>query len=181
MSAHHDPVLVRETLAFLSPRAGLYLDATLGDGGHAEALLSAEPGVRLLASDRDPASLAFARERLRRFGARVTFAHGTFRDLPAAHAALGERLAGGDHAQQRHLSIDARVKLHRRRLRDGDAARYLALPLQHALRFERLKIVGHNRRRGDTELILDLANRRRVALILDKILDVAENIALSIR
>jgi len=94
VSAHHDPVLVRETLAFLAPRAGLYLDATLGDGGHAEALLSARPDVRLLASDRDPASLAFARERLGRFGARVTFAHGTFRDLPAAHAALGERLAG---------------------------------------------------------------------------------------
>ena len=94
MSAPHDPVLVRETLAFLAPRAGLYLDATLGDGGHAEALLSAGPDVRLLASDRDPASLAFARDRLGRFGARVTFAHGTFRDLPAAHAALGERLAG---------------------------------------------------------------------------------------
>lgn len=94
MSALHDPVLVRETLAFLGPRAGLFLDATLGDGGHAEALLSADPGVRLLANDRDPASLAFARERLERFGVRVTFVHGTFRDLAAAHAALGERLAG---------------------------------------------------------------------------------------
>ena len=95
MSALHDPVLVRETLAFLAPRAGLFLDATLGDGGHAEALLGAHDGVRLLASDRDPAAHAFARERLARFGARVTFTHGTFRDLPAAHAALGgERLAG---------------------------------------------------------------------------------------
>ena len=95
MSALHDPVLVRETLAFLAPHAGLFLDATLGDGGHAEALLAADPDLRLLASDRDPASHAFARARLARFGARVTFAHGTFRDLPAAHAALGgERLAG---------------------------------------------------------------------------------------
>jgi 16S rRNA (cytosine1402-N4)-methyltransferase len=95
VSALHDPVLVRETLAFLAPRAGWFLDATLGDGGHAEALLMADPGVRLLASDRDPAAHAFARERLARFGARVTFAHGTFRDLPAAYAALGgERLAG---------------------------------------------------------------------------------------
>ena len=94
MSARHDPVLVRETLAFLAPRRGLFLDATLGDGGHAEAVLSADPGVRLLASDRDPAALAFARVRLAPFGARVTFAHGTFRDLPDAHAQLGERLAG---------------------------------------------------------------------------------------
>ena len=86
---------MRETLAFLAPHAGLYLDATLGDGGHSEALLTADPHVRLLASDRDPAAHAFARARLAGFGARVTFAHGTFRDLPAAHAALGgERLAG---------------------------------------------------------------------------------------
>jgi 16S rRNA (cytosine1402-N4)-methyltransferase len=95
VSARHEPVLVRETLAFLHPRPGLFLDATLGDGGHAEALLLAAPDLRLLASDRDPAALAFARQRLARFGDRVSIAHGTFRDLPAAHAALGgERFAG---------------------------------------------------------------------------------------
>ena len=95
MSARHEPVLLRETLGFLSPRAGLFLDATLGDGGHAEALLLADERVRLLANDRDLDALAGARARLARFGARVTFAHGTFRELPAAHAALGsERFAG---------------------------------------------------------------------------------------
>jgi 16S rRNA (cytosine1402-N4)-methyltransferase len=95
VSARHEPVLVRETLAFLAPRAGLFLDATVGDGGHAEALLAADPRVRLLANDRDPAALAFARGRLAGYGARVTFAHGAFRELPAAHAALGgERFAG---------------------------------------------------------------------------------------
>ena len=95
MSARHEPVLLRETLAFLSPRPGLFLDATLGDGGHAEALLAAGEQVRLLANDRDVDALAGARVRLERFGGRVTFAHGTFRELPAAHAALGaERFAG---------------------------------------------------------------------------------------
>ena len=95
VSARHEPVLVRETIAFLCPGPGLYLDATLGDAGHAEALLLASPDLRLLASDRDPAALAFARERLARFGDRVTMVHGTFRDLPTAHAALGaEPLAG---------------------------------------------------------------------------------------
>jgi len=95
VSARHDPVLVHETLAFLRGGPGLYLDATLGDGGHAEALLAAEPGARLLGSDRDLGSLNFARERLARFGDRVMFAHGTFRDLPTAHAAAGgERFAG---------------------------------------------------------------------------------------
>lgn len=95
VSAFHEPVLVRETLSFLRPGPGLFLDATLGDAGHSEALLLAAPELRLLASDRDPAALAFARERLARFGDRVTIVHGTFRDLPAHHAALGgERLAG---------------------------------------------------------------------------------------
>jgi 16S rRNA (cytosine1402-N4)-methyltransferase len=95
VSARHEPVLVRETLAFLRPGPGLFLDATLGDGGHAEALLLASDRLRLLGSDRDPAALAFARQRLAPFGDRVSLAHGTFRDLPAAHAALGgERFAG---------------------------------------------------------------------------------------
>ena len=95
MSGRHEPVLPGETLGFLRNGAGLYLDATVGDGGHAAALLDAEPGARLLAGDRDPGSLAAARERLRRHEARVTFVHATFRELPAAHARIGgEPFAG---------------------------------------------------------------------------------------
>lgn len=95
MSARHDPVLLRETLGFLCRGPGLYLDATLGDGGHATALLAAEPGARLLGSDRDLSSLAFARARLAPYGDRVIFTHGTFRDLGAAQeAAGGERFVG---------------------------------------------------------------------------------------
>ena len=91
----HDPVLLEETLAFLGPRPGLFLDATVGDGGHAEAMLLAADGLRLLANDRDPDALAFSRARLARFGARVTFVHGTFRELSEAHKGLGsEPLAG---------------------------------------------------------------------------------------
>ena len=82
MSARHEPVLLRETLAFLAPRAGLFLDATLGDGGHAESLLLADDRSRLLASDRDLDAIAGARVRLARFGDRVTFAHSTFRARP---------------------------------------------------------------------------------------------------
>jgi len=95
VSGRHEPVLLAETLAFLRNGAGLYLDATVGDGGHAEALLDSDPGVRLFATDRDPGSLAAASERLARFGARVSFAHATFRELPEAHRdAGGERFAG---------------------------------------------------------------------------------------
>ncbi len=85
----HEPVLLAEVLGFLRNGPGLYLDATLGDGGHAEALLESEPGARLLGCDRDPEALEVAGERLRRFGTRVNLAHATFREVPGALTALG--------------------------------------------------------------------------------------------
>jgi len=91
VSARHEPVLLAEVLQFLRNGPGLYLDATLGEGGHAEALLDAEPGARLFGCDRDPAALASSRERLRRFGDRVTIVHATFSGIPACGGALGER------------------------------------------------------------------------------------------
>ena len=95
MSARHEPVLVAEVLAYLRGGPGLYLDATLGDGGHAHALLAAEPGARVLGCDRDSEALAFAADRLREFGSRVTLSHATFRELPAAlERTGGEPLAG---------------------------------------------------------------------------------------
>ncbi len=95
MSSRHEPVLLAEVLGFLCNGPGLYLDATLGDAGHAEALLDAEPGARLLGCDRDPAALEYAGRRLTRYGTRVRLVHATFRELPAAlTAAGGERLTG---------------------------------------------------------------------------------------
>ena len=88
-------MLLAETLAFLRGGPGLYLDATLGDGGHAEALLDSEPGARLLGCDRDPHAIAFSRTRLERFGARLMIAQAAFHELPAVHRALGgEPLTG---------------------------------------------------------------------------------------
>jgi 16S rRNA (cytosine1402-N4)-methyltransferase len=65
-------------------RGGFFVDATVGAGGHARALLEAAPGVRLLALDRDPDALALARERLAGFGERVRFAEANFGDLTSA-------------------------------------------------------------------------------------------------
>jgi 16S rRNA (cytosine1402-N4)-methyltransferase len=75
---NHDPVLLNEVVDFLRPARdeGTLVDATVGLGGHAEALLSAYPSSRLIAIDRDPRALALSRERLEPFGARVVFAEG---------------------------------------------------------------------------------------------------------
>lgn len=84
MSDEHVPVLYDELLDRLQPRpGGLYVDGTVGAGGHARGILQASsPDGRLLAFDRDPKALAFARAQLASFGARVTFVH-------ASYAAMG--------------------------------------------------------------------------------------------
>ena len=70
----HQSIMTSEVLRFIAPRSGgHYVDATLGGGGHAEAILDASaPGGRLLGVDRDPRAIAAARERLARFHDRVT-------------------------------------------------------------------------------------------------------------
>src|SRR5262245_1032431 len=69
----HIPVMPREVEENLDPaRGGLYVDATVGMGGHAELILAASTDTRLLGIDRDAEALALARERLGRFGGRVT-------------------------------------------------------------------------------------------------------------
>ncbi|MBI4164160.1 MAG: 16S rRNA (cytosine(1402)-N(4))-methyltransferase RsmH [Acidobacteria bacterium] len=94
----HVPVLLREVLEFLDVRPdGFYVDATLGAGGHAEAILrELQRGRgRLLGVDRDPTALALARERLRAFGERLTVTHGNFAEIDALHQASGLPPADG--------------------------------------------------------------------------------------
>lgn len=78
----HVPVLLREVLEALRPeRGGLFVDATLGLGGHAEAILAAADGVRLVGIDRDPEALVLASERLARFGDRFVAVEGRHEEL----------------------------------------------------------------------------------------------------
>jgi 16S rRNA (cytosine1402-N4)-methyltransferase len=89
-SGYHAPVMVREVMDLLTPeRGGLYLDGTLGGGGHAEALLERGPTARLIGTDRDPDALREAGERLARFGERFTPVRSNFADAVAA-AGIGD-------------------------------------------------------------------------------------------
>ena len=69
--APHRPVLLFEAVELLAPeRGGLYVDATLGLGGHSAAILEAAPDTRVLGIDRDREAIRLASERLARFGTR---------------------------------------------------------------------------------------------------------------
>src|SRR4051794_2664430 len=79
----HQSVLLSEIVEFLRPSRddGTLVDATVGLGGHAEALLERHPQIRLLGIDRDPQALAASAQRLERFGNRVTLAQGRHETL----------------------------------------------------------------------------------------------------
>ena len=91
---HHQPVMVEEALTLLAPeRGGLFVDCTVGLGGHAEALLLRGERARLLGLDRDPQALALATERLAPFGGRVRLVRARFSEI--AEALGDEPLEGG--------------------------------------------------------------------------------------
>jgi 16S rRNA (cytosine1402-N4)-methyltransferase len=83
----HAPVMPAEVLSLLAPREdGLYVDCTVGLGGHTEMLLAAGAG-RVIGLDRDIAALDHARTRLASFHARVELVHADYRTLPQVLAA----------------------------------------------------------------------------------------------
>jgi 16S rRNA (cytosine1402-N4)-methyltransferase len=81
-SFEHIPVLRDEVVSLFAPvPAGVLVDATLGGGGHSDALLEAYPDLRIIGLDRDTVALEAAGRRLARFGDRVTLVHAPFSAL----------------------------------------------------------------------------------------------------
>ena len=104
---YHAPVLVREVLDTLRPRSqAVYLDATLGGGGHAEAILRAcAPAGRVIGIDRDPEAIATATARLSPFGSRFFPIQANYSDIPHLLQDLGIPALDG-------LLLDAGVSSH---------------------------------------------------------------------
>ncbi len=92
-SAVHVPVLLERVLAVLAPalsdRPAVLVDATLGLGGHAAALLEAHPQLTLVGLDRDPAALARSGERLAPFAGRTHLVHAVYDRMPEVLDELG--------------------------------------------------------------------------------------------
>ena len=89
----HVPVLLDRVLALLAPaladRPAVVVDATLGLGGHAEALLRAHPQLTLVGLDRDTAALARSRERLTAYAERIHLVHAVYDRMPGVLDELG--------------------------------------------------------------------------------------------
>lgn len=84
----HEPVLAREVVELFRPGPGLlFLDGTLGGGGHAGLFL--EAGAQVIGMDKDPRALAAASARLARYGEAFRAVRGDFRDAKGVLAALG--------------------------------------------------------------------------------------------
>src|SRR6218665_2824267 len=95
----HTPVLLERCLELLAPSASLpgavIVDATLGMGGHTEALLDAHPALPVIGLDRAPEALELAGRRLARFGDRAVLVHTVYDGIADAMRGAGyERISG---------------------------------------------------------------------------------------
>ncbi|NLC16690.1 MAG: 16S rRNA (cytosine(1402)-N(4))-methyltransferase RsmH [Clostridiales bacterium] len=94
---YHTPVLLKQTMDVLKPKSsGIYLDATLGGGGHSlEILKISSPDGRVIGLDMDQEALKHAGERLSRFGNRVLTVHENFKNARKVLDSLGIQYLDG--------------------------------------------------------------------------------------
>ncbi len=103
IGAPHRPVLLEETLKFLAPeRGGLFVDCTVGLGGHSEAILESSNDTRVIGLDLDTSALDFSRQRLARFRDR-------FRAFQTNFRAIAEVLRQADERDPSGILVDLGV------------------------------------------------------------------------
>ena len=89
----HVPVMIDRVVALIAPAllapGSVFIDATLGLGGHSEAILAQCPQARLVGIDRDPHALELAQRRLAPYGERITLVHAVYDEIPGVLADLG--------------------------------------------------------------------------------------------
>lgn len=153
----HYPVLLKEVGQYLSvDPAGVYVDCTLGFGGYAEAILSRLETGRLIALDRDESAIRAARERLARYGDKVTYYHGGFSEIEQA-AAPERNLAG----------VVADLGWSRTQIEDPERGLSFAKEGPLDMRLDRRQeltaahIVNHYDERELADLIYELGGERR--------------------
>ncbi len=92
----HRSVLLRETIELLAAkRGGLFVDCTVGLGGHSDAILQASSDAQVLGIDRDEEALELARQRLAQYGSRFRAVHADFRELTRVLATAKVRQVRG--------------------------------------------------------------------------------------
>jgi 16S rRNA (cytosine1402-N4)-methyltransferase len=150
MAHLHEPVMVPEVLTLLAPaRGGLFVDCTVGLGGHGRALLEAGAS-RLLGLDRDQAALAVAGETLAAFRDRIELVHADYRDLDRV---LDERGIGGVDGALADLGVSS-MQL------DGDGRGF-------SFRRDEPLDMRMDRSRGDTAAsLLDRAGEEDIADVI---------------
>lgn len=82
MNFQHQSVLTKELIDYINPVPnGIYVDCTLGGGGHSLALLNTEPSCKIVGIDQDPKALKAAKAKLTKFDEQVTYVQNNFRNL----------------------------------------------------------------------------------------------------
>lgn len=92
----HQSVLLPETVEMLGVAAsGVYVDATLGMGGHAAAILEANDAARVIGIDQDTEAIRLASERLEKFGERIQIFHANFAEIKSVLSRAGVQKVNG--------------------------------------------------------------------------------------